>query len=88
MAGTTGAGGAGSTGAEASQAAAGPIPIIALDIKWLGAIGMLWFVLVALASLESSRDLAVALAWLIAIGALLFLFDPNGTNLLEKVIQR
>ncbi len=58
--------------ASAAAASASPAPAIALDFKWLAALGVLWFVLVALASLSDSRDLAVALAWLIATGALLY----------------
>lgn len=51
------------------------------NAKWLLAIGALWFVLVALAELEATRDLAVALAWLIAVSALILLFDPAGVDL-------
>ncbi len=52
-----------------------------LDIRWIGALFVLWVVLTALATLEDTRDLAVALAWLVAISALFYAIDPSASGL-------
>lgn len=59
-------------------------PGFTLDIRWLGALFALWVILTALATLETTRDLAVALAWAIALSALIFAVSPSGANALAR----
>ena len=71
-------------GFSAQQPAPAGAPI-QIDILWLGALFALWVILTAGASLASTSDLAVALAWLIAVGVLVYVLDPNGVNALARV---
>ncbi|MDE3096999.1 MAG: hypothetical protein KGK07_13505 [Chloroflexota bacterium] len=56
-----------------------------LTIRWLGALFGLWLILMLLSAPEGTRDLAVALAWLIAVSALYVAADRQHGNLFGTI---